>query len=53
MLEEEERSAEDEEQPPQQISFDEYLREADPPSYKSRINIFSKDDKQLQFYLTE
>ena len=53
MLEEEERSAEDEEQPPQQISFDEYLREDDTPSYKSRINNFSKDDKQRPVYLTE
>ena len=52
-LEEEERSAEDEEQPPQQISFDEYLREDDTPSYKSRINNFSKDDKQRPVYLTE
>ena len=46
-------SAEDEEQPPQQISFDEYLREDDTPSYKSRINNFSKDDKQRPVYLTE
>ena len=53
VLEEEERSAEDEEQPPQQISFDESLREDDTPSYKSRINNFSKDDKQRPVYLTE
>ena len=53
VLAEEERSAEDEEQPPQQISFDEYLREDDTPSYKSRINNFSKDDKQRPVYLTE
>lgn len=53
VLEEKERSAEDEEQPPQQISFDEYLREDDTPSYKSRINNFSKDDKQRPVYLTE
>ena len=53
VLEEEERSAEDGEQPPQQISFDEYLREDDTPSYKSRINNFSKDDKQRPVYLTE
>ena len=52
VLEEEERSAEDEEQPPQQISFDEYLREDDTPSYKSRINNFSKDDKQRPVYLS-
>lgn len=51
-LEEEERPAEEDEQP-QQISVDEYLREDDTPSYKSRINNFSKDDKQRPVYLTE
>ncbi len=51
VLEEEERTSEDE-QPPQQISVDEYLREDDTPSYKSRINNFSKDDKQRPVYLT-
>lgn len=51
-LEEEERSAEDDEQP-QQISVDEYLHEDDTPSYKSRINNFSKDDKQRPVFLTE
>ena len=45
VLEEEERSSEDDEQP-QQISVDEYLHDDDTPSYKSRINNFSKDDKQ-------
>ena len=53
VLEEEERSTEDEEQQPQEISVDEYLREDDTPSYKSRINNFSKDDKQRPVYLTE
>ena len=53
VLEDEERSAEDEEQQPQEISVDEYLREDDTPSYKSRINNFSKDDKQRPVYLTE
>ena len=53
VLEEEERSSEDEEQQPQEISVDEYLREDDTPSYKSRINNFSKDDKQRPVYLTE
>ena len=52
VLEEEERAPEEEEQP-QQISVDEYLREDDTPSYKSRINNFSKDDKQRPVYLTE
>ena len=51
-LEEEERPAEEDEQP-QQISVDEYLREDDTPSYKSRINNYSKDDKQHPVYLTE
>ena len=51
-LEEEERPAAEDEQP-QQISVDEYLHEDDTPSYKSRINNFSKDDKQRPVYLTE
>ena len=51
-LEEEECPAEEDEQP-QQISVDEYLREDDTPSYKSRINNYSKDDKQRPVYLTE
>lgn len=51
-LEEEERPVEEDEQP-QQISVDEYLHEDDTPSYKSRINNFSKDDKQRPVYLTE
>ena len=53
VLEEEERRTEDEEQQPQEISVDEYLREDETPSYKSRINNYSKDDKQRPFYLTE
>lgn len=51
VLEEEERPAEDE-QAPQQISVDEYLREDDTPAYKSRINNYSKDDKPRPVYLT-
>ena len=53
VLEEEERRTEDEEQQPQEISVDEYLREDETPSYKSRINNYSKDDKQRPLYLTE
>ena len=53
VLEEEERSAEDEDLQPQEISVDEYLREDDTPSYKSHINNYSKDDKQRPVYLTE
>ena len=48
VLEEEERS-EDEES----LSMDEYIREDDTPSYKSRINNFSKDDKQRPINITE
>ena len=50
VLEEEERNPEDEQ--PQQISVEEYLREDDTPSYKSRINNYSKDDKQRPVYLS-
>ncbi|MFR9534505.1 MAG: RNA polymerase factor sigma-54 [Rikenellaceae bacterium] len=42
--------SEDEE--PRQLSMDEYLREDDAPSYKSRINNYSKDDKQRPIYMT-
>ena len=50
VLEEDERP-EDEEQP-RQISVEEYLREDDTPSYKSRINNYSRDDKQRPVYLS-
>ncbi len=53
MLEEEEHPAEEGDEAPQQISVDDYLREDDTPAYKSRINNFSKDDKQRPVYLTE
>ena len=49
VLEEDERKDEDGEQ----ISMDEYLREDDTPSYKARINNYSKDDKQRPVTLTE
>jgi len=52
VLEEEERDPENDEELPRQISVDEYLREDDTPSYKSRINNYSKDDKQRPVYLT-
>ena len=52
VLEEEEHASEEEEQP-QQISVDEYLREDDTPSYKSRINNYSKAAKQRPVFLTE
>ncbi len=43
-------TSEDEE--PRQLSMEEYLREDDTPSYKSRINNYSKDDKQRPVYIT-
>ncbi|MFR9521064.1 MAG: RNA polymerase sigma-54 factor, partial [Rikenellaceae bacterium] len=42
--------ADDEE--PRQLSMEEYLREDDTPSYKSRINNYSKDDKQRPIYMS-
>ena len=53
VLEEDATPEEEEEQQPQEISVDEYLREDETPSYKSRINNYSKDDKQRPVYLTE
>ena len=48
VLEEEERTDDEE-----SLSMDEYIREDDTPSYKSRINNFSKDDKQRPINITE
>ena len=48
VLEEDERSEED-----NTLSVDDYIREDDTPSYKSRINNFSKDDKQRPVNITE
>ncbi len=50
VLEEEERAPEEE--APLEISVEEYLREDDTPAYKSRINNYSKDDKQRPVYLS-
>ena len=60
---EEQRPIDELDEEPRQISVEEYLKEDDTPSYKSRINNFSKDDKQrpvtlsggrsLQEYLVE
>lgn len=52
VLEEERASELEGEQEPQQISVEEYLKEDDTPSYKSRVNNFSKDDKQRPVYLS-
>ena len=51
VLEEEERTSEEDD--PRQISVEEYLREDDTPSYKSRVSNYSKDDKQRPVYLSE
>ena len=48
VLEEDERSEEDD-----TLSVDDYIREDDTPSYKSRVNNFSKDDKQRPVNITE
>ena len=50
VLEEDERSNDEQEQT---ISVDDYIREDDTPSYKSRINNFSKDDKQRPVNISE
>ena len=52
VLEEDDRPSEDEEQE-ESISVDDYLREDDTPGYKSRINNFSKDDKQRPVNISE
>ena len=46
-------SSENDEQP-ERISVEEYLgKEEDTPSYKARVNNFSKDDKQRPVNITE
>ena len=52
VLEEDDRPSEDEEQE-ESISVDDYLREDDTPGYKSRINNFSKDDRQRPVNISE
>lgn len=53
VLEEDTKSNDEQsEDEPQQISVEEYLREDETPSYKSRINNYSKDDKQRPVYLS-
>ena len=50
----EEEQPADEEREPEKISVEEYIgKEDDTPSYKARINNFSKDDKQRPVYITE
>ncbi len=50
VLEEQQPSNEDNEA--QQISVEEYLKEDDTPSYKSRVNNYSKDEKQRPVFLS-
>ncbi len=45
VLEEDHSSQEQSGDEPQQISVEEYLREDETPSYKSRVNNYSKDDR--------
>ncbi len=47
VLEEQERSEDENDDGPKEISVDEYIREDDTPSYKTKANNYSKDDKQL------
>ncbi len=54
VLEEESENKNEAEEAPEKISVEEYIgREDDTPSYKARINNFSKDDKQRPVYITE
>ncbi|MFI3283350.1 MAG: RNA polymerase factor sigma-54 [Rikenellaceae bacterium] len=48
----EEQQPSNEEGDAQQISVEEYLKEDDTPSYKSRINNYSKDEKQRPVFLS-
>ena len=54
VLEEDSDNAREEDNGPEKISVEEYIgKEDDTPSYKARINNFSKDDKQRPVYITE
>ncbi len=48
-----EEDAAPEEEQEQKISVDEYIRDDDTPGYKSRVNNYSKDDKQRPVNITE
>ena len=49
----EEAEQQNEEEEPQQISVDEYLREDDTPAYKMRANNYSKDDEKRPVHISE
>ena len=54
VLEEDAEAQGDGVEAPEKISVEEYLgKEDDAPSYKARVNNFSKDDKQRPIYITE
>ena len=50
VLEEDHSESEGEE--PKEISMDEYLKEDDTPSYKTRLNHYSKDDRPRNFQIS-
>ena len=54
VLEEDVEAHHDGDEAPEKISVEEYLgKEDETPSYKARVNNFSKDDKQRPVYITE
>ena len=54
VLEEDAETPSDGEEAPEKISVDDYVgKEDDTPSYKARVNNFSKDDKERPVYITE
>lgn len=54
VLEEDTSNSTEDDETPEKISVEEYIgKEDDTPSYKARINNFSKDDKQRPVYITE
>ena len=48
----EEDHSENQDEEPKQISMDEYLREDETPSYKTRLNHYSKDDRPRNFQIS-
>ena len=48
----EEDHSENEGEEPKEISMDEYLKEDDTPSYKTRLNHYSKDDRPRNFQIS-
>ena len=54
VLEEDNDTPKEEDALPEKISVEEYLgKEDDTPSYKARVNNFSKDDKQRPVYISD